>query len=142
MNTLELLSPICDCLVPVCDSLLPNNPPAGELVLDQVLNNPSALPNNPTALNTELLNAASAPDLASNNPENVLPSVRPENLLIPERRFEDVFLFKDLIEGNFEGKWDESIKLHELENESKKFVMPSSYFSTKFQIYEICSLYK
>ena len=71
MNTLELLSPICDCLVPVCDSLLPNNPPAGELVLDQVLNNPSALPNNPTALNTELLNAA--PDLNNDLDPNFNP---------------------------------------------------------------------
>ena len=63
-------------LITTCECLLPNNPD----------------PN----LNLELNN-----DLNPNfNPDNFSPSGGFENLLIPERRFQDTALFKEMTEGN------------------------------------------
>ena len=87
IETLRLLITTCECL-------LPNNPDPN---LNLELNNDLELNNNPNPnLNLELNN-----DLNPNfNPDNFSPSGGFENLLIPERRFQDTALFKEMTEGN------------------------------------------
>ena len=75
IETLRLLITTCECL-------LPNNPDPN---LNLELNNDLELNNNPN------------PNF---NPDNFSPSGGFENLLIPERRFQDTALFKEMTEGN------------------------------------------
>ena len=100
MRELEELIETLRLLITTCECLLPNNPDPN---LNLELNNDLELNNNPNPnFNLELNN-----DLELNNnpnpnfnPDNFSPSGGFENLLIPERRFQDTALFKEMTEGN------------------------------------------
>ena len=82
MRELEELIETLRLLITTCECLLPNNPDPN---LNLELNNDLELNNNPN------------PNF---NPDNFSPSGGFENLLIPERRFQDTALFKEMTEGN------------------------------------------
>jgi hypothetical protein len=103
---------------------LNNDPAVDELVFNQDINGLAALPNNQI-----VLNHTTSPTLI--NPDNFSPSGGSENLLIPERRFQDTALFKEIKEGNL----SELIK----SRESAKPVMISGYFSKDVNVEKVFS---
>ena len=127
-------------LITTCECVLPNNPDPN---LNLELNNDLELNNNPNPnLNLDLNNDLDPnfnPDLTNTmhdaptliNPDNFSPSEGFENLLIPERRFQDTALFKEITKGNL----SELIK----SRESAKPVITPGYFSKDINVEKVFS---